>query len=452
MWCYISAATLVKISVLLFYRRLSVKFSKLFLIATWIGIVYNILYFIAFGLALILICSPTYAYWKSFDFVWASFHKFRCNPEGVSLPASAAFSVLSDFYSTLLPVLLIFNLELPRKQKLALYALFALGFLAVVAGIVRTVLLYLLLNKDYDFMWVLWETWIWAIVEIYVAIFAASAPALKPFFRRFLIDSIGSIGRNSRRRGTSQYALGEADQKTTWVSSASKETGVVDVERIGVAVGGNEREDRERGFLRDMEQEETRHFELRASRDGKIIPMQVYKRSTSDGEYEYSNSNTTQPTEDWPMPPMTSHSSERYRLNMGAQQPIHVGIQIGHLPPQAGTSNRGSVAAARLRAQSQRNPSRDRRSGLNPRPFEDMHDDLASGSRLESPSGSEDGSIYDDEKPPWNTIVTSSTGRGRERSDSGDTHSLHLPRMGSRDFDVEKRRAFREGTSSQHVI
>lgn len=49
--------------------------------------------------------------------------------EHLSLPVNGGLSVLSDFYATVLPVLLLRNLQMPRKQKLLLYGLFALGFL-----------------------------------------------------------------------------------------------------------------------------------------------------------------------------------------------------------------------------------------------------------------------------------------------------------------------------------
>ena len=50
-----------------------------------------------------------------------------------------------------------------------------------------------MLNNSFDYTWLEWEMWIWSIVELYVAIFAASAPALKPFFRRFVVDSVRSL-------------------------------------------------------------------------------------------------------------------------------------------------------------------------------------------------------------------------------------------------------------------
>lgn len=448
MWCYIVASTLVKISVLLFYRRLSVKFSRLFLVATWVGIVYNVLYLVGFGLTLVLLCDPLHAYWKQFDYVWAASHGFKCGAENVALPASAGFSVLGDFYSTLLPLLLIFNLDLPFRQKAALYSLFALGFLAVAAGIVRTLLMYNMLNTDYDFSWVLWETWIWAVVELYVALFAASAPALKPFFRRFFIESIESIGRSSRRRWVSQTGTREVEQKGMWASEKAQERGLVDVERIGMAYDGMEPGFRARGFLKDIEHDETRHFELRASRDGRMIPMQVYKGSMNSAEMPSTLATTltsekgTPGTEDWPISPDPNQSGLRGQsslvsVSQPVQRPLHVSLRAGTPTDIAGGRQR-SVGAAGLRAPSGANSSRRGRLA-----FEDMHNGNASGTRLESPSDSDEGSIYPDEKPPWNTIKTSSSRQTRDRSDSEET--LQLPRMGNRDVYQEQRGGNRVG-------
>ena len=338
LWCYVIGITLIKISVLLFYRRLSVKFSKTFLIATWIGIIYNISYFLSFGLTLLLLCRPLHSYWDSFNPVWAATHHFHCASESAALPASSALSVVGDFYSTLLPLILVYHLKLPRRQKIALYALFALGFMAVAAGVVRTILMYNLLNVNYDFTWELWITWICAVLELYLALFAASAPSLKPFFRRFFVDSVYSFAKGSRRLPEHGIEKGQAEAGTgsgtgqgtgAYLTEASKgQIRVdlsVDVERIGVALGGYDTaKSREWRFLRDAEQDRTRYLELRASRDGKkMIPMQDYKRSNSSSEVpsnpfadlqERSHSNSTTPTQDWPMP--TLATKPQHNLNM----------------------------------------------------------------------------------------------------------------------------------------
>lgn len=257
LWCYMIGITLIKISVLLFYRRLSTKFGKTFLIATWIGIIYNIFFFISFGLTLLLICRPLHSYWESFNADWAATHHFHCGAENVALPASAALSVVGDIYSTLLPLILVYHLHLPRRQMIALYTLFAFGFMAVAAGLIRTVLMYNLLNVNYDFTPELWDAWICAVLELYLALFAASAPSLKPLFQRFFIDSVHSVTKGSIRlpdygdakgqpvagTGSGRGTGTETHLRETSKSQFSVEEPVeepVDVERIGVAWGGDE--------------------------------------------------------------------------------------------------------------------------------------------------------------------------------------------------------------------
>ena len=116
---------------LLFYRRLAITFSRAFMIATWIGIAYNICFLVGFLFAITFICLPVRAYWMQFDSAWDKTHKFTCLDEHKYLPTSAILSAVGDFYSTLIPMLQIGALGLSRRQKVALYPLFGLGFLYV---------------------------------------------------------------------------------------------------------------------------------------------------------------------------------------------------------------------------------------------------------------------------------------------------------------------------------
>jgi hypothetical protein len=372
-WLFVLAGTAIKISVLLFYRRLSVKFKKGFLVATWVGIVYNVLYLLAFTMTLLLICRPVDAYWNSFSRKWAATHHFHCTREGASIPARVGLNVLGDFYSTLLPLVLIFGLKLPLKQKLSLYGLFALGFLACALGVVRVVLMYRLLNVTFDFTWMLWEMWIWSVVELYVGIFAASAPALKPFFRRFLVESIGSLARYSRRRGDTEEIISDVQQEEKEVSSSmTAETGV-ETEVIGMAYGGDETELRERGFWKDMGHQGTRRFALGSSREGRIVLVRVREQdatATLDGRgpvhgEDWQGPKAGSPAQNWPMPlaltkplpppPPPSSPDRRSRWSMpsqASQQTIHVVLQLDsgvHSTDPAVAS----ASTARLRGESQ---------------------------------------------------------------------------------------------------
>ena len=87
------------------------------------------MYGIGFVLFIAFQCNPPDAYWKMFSMSYRK--KWTCASEHLSLPISGALSIVGDFYATLLPALLLRNLQVPRKQKLLLYALFATGFLCV---------------------------------------------------------------------------------------------------------------------------------------------------------------------------------------------------------------------------------------------------------------------------------------------------------------------------------
>ena len=329
--CYIIATCSVKISILLFYRRLSSNFNQVFFIATWIGIAYNIAYLVTFIFIIGFACRPAKAYWLQLDFAWATTHKFTCVDEHVSLPTSAATSVFGDFYATLLPCILILKLDLPRRQKMALYSLFLLGFLVVAAGIVRTIFINYLINETYDNTWYLWKFWLWTLIELYISIMAASAPALKPFFRRYLVDPIAS-----RKGGSSTYARnGKAQsngaQRKLWsnTSSTMPMNDNSDIEKIGMAVGGDG----------------TRKYELRTLPSGKVEPVQVHVRpqqsidlhSESQASGLYLNEHS-----EWNLPPTgpsdDSSLLRTYRAEIDALLPVPgpgrpapvVGLASGH--------------------------------------------------------------------------------------------------------------------------
>jgi hypothetical protein len=198
--CYTLAISFVKISILLFYKRLSVSFTRKFLIAVWIGIVYNIIYCIGFIMVLLLLCRPISAYWLTFDRDYYLDGDWTCGREEVAEPLSAIFSVVGDAYSTIIPLVLVSKLTLPIRQKAALYGLFSLGFLVVIMGAVRSYYMYRVVNVDYDFTWTLWKIWVWGEWELWLAVYAASAPALKPLFKKYFDKLSTASGTGSRHK------------------------------------------------------------------------------------------------------------------------------------------------------------------------------------------------------------------------------------------------------------
>lgn len=166
---------------LFFYRRLTKgSYNRRWKFAVIIAIAVTIFYCVAFVLVLILSCSPTEAYWKVFAPGYTE--KYSCTDTRWTNVLSGVLSVVTDFYSVLLPFLMLWNFEAPRRQKIALNALFSLGLLIVACGSVRTYYLHQL-GTSRDLTWVGFDVFVWADLELQLSLICASAPALRVAFR-----------------------------------------------------------------------------------------------------------------------------------------------------------------------------------------------------------------------------------------------------------------------------
>jgi hypothetical protein len=134
---FLIAAGFAKISVLLFYRRLAAgTYSLKWKLATVIAICFTILYTIGFIIVFMCDCRPLEAYWRSYNLSYKT--EYTCIDTTFLNPISGAISVLADFYSVLLPCVMLWHLECPRRQKIALNVIFCLGLVVVAAGSART--------------------------------------------------------------------------------------------------------------------------------------------------------------------------------------------------------------------------------------------------------------------------------------------------------------------------
>lgn len=96
----------------------------------------TVAYCLAFVLVLILNCTPTSAYWASYNPAYKE--DYHCVRTTSLNTLSGVLSVLSDLYSVVLPVGAFWKLEVGKRQRWALNTVFSMGLLVVVAGIVRT--------------------------------------------------------------------------------------------------------------------------------------------------------------------------------------------------------------------------------------------------------------------------------------------------------------------------
>ncbi|KAF8455168.1 hypothetical protein BGX38DRAFT_1140658 [Terfezia claveryi] len=176
---YLTLAFFIKLSVLLFYLNL---FPPSFTRMRWTiyGLIaFFFIYTIVGTTVIAMVCRPVKAFWVL---------ELRAND---SCPSQAeierrycsvlAVHVAGDFLVLMLPIRLVSQLQLPRRQKIILVCLFCAGGLACIASILR---LYYFprINASLDITWNVTEISLWGQVEASTAVICASIPALKPLF------------------------------------------------------------------------------------------------------------------------------------------------------------------------------------------------------------------------------------------------------------------------------
>ncbi|KAM0518871.1 hypothetical protein ACHAPE_003861 [Trichoderma viride] len=94
----------------------------------------------------------------------------------------SAFSVICDFTFAILPIVLIMQLQMNNKTKLALIPVMLMACVASVAVVVRFP--YVKDFKTLDFLWATIDIAIWSTVEQGLAITAGSLATIRPLFRK----------------------------------------------------------------------------------------------------------------------------------------------------------------------------------------------------------------------------------------------------------------------------
>jgi hypothetical protein len=192
---YIVAGGMIKISILLFYRRLdSRSITKSFRVATWINIVAIAIFCTAFVVTLFLSCDPWTAFWDQYDLTRSI--KFHCRvDEGADLISASIISAVQDAIAAFLPTILYWNLRIPQRQKGALGAIFALGYIVCIVAAVRTYYVWRIFNSlSYDSTWEAWPAWLLCLLEVHLGAICASSPALKVFLAHYFKVAASKIG------------------------------------------------------------------------------------------------------------------------------------------------------------------------------------------------------------------------------------------------------------------
>ncbi|KAF2832732.1 hypothetical protein CC86DRAFT_401479 [Ophiobolus disseminans] len=195
---FCTASGLIKISILLFYRRLAARaVSTFFRWATWITIGMIVAYTIALTIAPIVGCQPIEAYWEQVDITKRlQGYKFHCFDEGADVVAASILSAIQDLITAILPTFLYWNLQIPMRQKVALFGIFAIGYGGVALGGLRAYYSWRTFYETYDVIWSTWDLMLTSLLELHVGCFCANAPSLKVFFKHFFHAKLTSFSRS----------------------------------------------------------------------------------------------------------------------------------------------------------------------------------------------------------------------------------------------------------------
>lgn len=197
---YIYGATLIKLSVLCFDRRLGVnKITPKFLYAVRAAIALVLIYAIVWTVLLFRQCDPFSAYWNQFNSLWRAGHEYTCLDEGANTLANAIVSTLCDVVAFLLPLSLLWRLQMNRRQKTALAGVFGVGLLVCVVGIVRIIYITRLYYLTYDTTWEAYHVVGATAFELLLATICASAPALQIIFRGLRARDSGATSNSNKK-------------------------------------------------------------------------------------------------------------------------------------------------------------------------------------------------------------------------------------------------------------
>ncbi|KAJ5592388.1 hypothetical protein N7537_009292 [Penicillium hordei] len=154
---YVLTTPLVKLSILLFYRRIFVSY-----------------------------------YWTQFAEPSGGRCVFKIYP---FLVTQATVNMATDVLILVVPIPILWNLQMRRPQKILLSGIFLVGGIVCIASFIRIYYI-TFLKTPYDYTWVIGNFYLWSSIEPSIGILCACLPTLYPLLRSI----VARISGNSLRR------------------------------------------------------------------------------------------------------------------------------------------------------------------------------------------------------------------------------------------------------------
>ncbi|KAE8381272.1 hypothetical protein BDV26DRAFT_278858 [Aspergillus bertholletiae] len=192
---YCAATGFTKVSVLIFYLRIFP--SRNFHLCVWVIVFIAAGYSLASVLANILSCNPV-------DKAWYPTKPGTCMNRPVFYFANAGLGIFTDFATVIVPIPWLRRLQMPKRQKIAIGCILAMGCFVGIVSCIRLATLYGLL-KSPDLTWVTTDALMWCTIELNLGITGGCITAVRPFVRRYFPRLLGLSYGNSYDSSSRKY-------------------------------------------------------------------------------------------------------------------------------------------------------------------------------------------------------------------------------------------------------
>ncbi|ATZ53145.1 hypothetical protein BCIN_09g00320 [Botrytis cinerea B05.10] len=182
-WAYVLTMAIIKTAIAFFYLRIMViPWHRIAVkVIMWIVILFSFAYF----WCIVIQCWPIPLIWERYATTLVR-STGRCLPRKVILGGTYLHSIMSagsDWALALLPIFMMWNVQMPTGTRIIVWGIVACGAIASTATIIRIPTVTSLLITE-DFLFKSTPLAVWSTVEPGIAIFAASLATLRPLLRR----------------------------------------------------------------------------------------------------------------------------------------------------------------------------------------------------------------------------------------------------------------------------
>ncbi|KAL2061868.1 hypothetical protein VTL71DRAFT_7246 [Oculimacula yallundae] len=205
---YVLSNMALKLSIGIMLYRIAV--SKIHRGIIWTVMIVHTVYGAFFFFLFVFQCRPSAYFWTQY-----TGGKGSCIDPVITVDATYGYSAIScwaDWTMAILPVFLIWNLQMNIRTKISVAMILSMGAIASTATIVRIPYVKGLANQA-DFLYATTDVAIWSTVETGIGIAASSCATLRPLFRNFFLRSRLMGGSSTQGAGKSSPWPGSGAHK-----------------------------------------------------------------------------------------------------------------------------------------------------------------------------------------------------------------------------------------------